>query len=72
MKVRVEITSSDVRKMIAQKIAEEVPNVAIEENNIGLFVKSKQNYRNDTWEVGDLKVAVEYDTDLRNQLPVKP
>ena len=71
MKVRVEITSSDVRKMIAQKIAEEVPNVAIEEKNIGLFVKSKQNYRNDTWEAGDLKVAVEYDTDLRNQLPVK-
>ena len=62
MKVRVEITSADIRRMIAEKIADEVPSVCLKEEDIAILVKSKQNYRNDSWERGDLKVEVEYDS----------
>ena len=59
MNIQVIITSDDVRRLIRNYILATLPNNPIDLEDIAIKVKSKQNYREQTWELGDIQVTID-------------
>lgn len=54
MKVQITVTDEDVRKAIAH-ILKTDHNIEVDPQTIAIYVRSKQNYKNDQWERGEFK-----------------
>lgn len=54
MKIKIEINEQDVKRLIAEYIEERTGN-PVEEKDVVIYTKSKQNYRSE-WEPASFKV----------------
>jgi hypothetical protein len=57
MKIKVEITENDMKKIIKEELEHKL-NICIDMNKVSIFVKSKQNYKSE-WETSDFKAIYE-------------
>ena len=59
MKTTFKLETAEARQVLLDYLQEKFANFAGVEINIGeLKVRSKQNYRNQEWETGELKIEV--------------
>jgi hypothetical protein len=58
MKIKVEYTSEMIQKLIVNDMEDKI-NKLIPLKDIEIKVRSKQNYREQEWERGELKVEME-------------
>lgn len=56
MKVKVELGNDEVKEMLKEKLRELIPEIIIDDSEISITVRSKQNFRNNEWENGEIKV----------------
>lgn len=58
MNIKIELTEKDIKKLIVEHIRSVMGDVSIDENFIGIHVKSKQNYKAE-WETADIRAVYE-------------
>lgn len=58
MKIKVSMDATEIKSAIREAIHREA-GVWVNEKNISIQVRSKQNYRDKTWEDGELKAEFE-------------
>lgn len=58
VKIRIEITEEELKKLVIQQIEETLGSIAINENNVHIQVKSKQNYKSE-WESASFRAIYE-------------
>lgn len=56
MKVKVELGNDEIKEMLRQKLRNLMPDIEIDDTDILITVRSKQNFRNNEWEAGEIKV----------------
>ena len=63
MKIKVEVDTAELKKMVLRHIASTVTGVDadIEEKDVVIEVRSKQNYRQQEWEKGEFRATLEKD-----------
>jgi len=61
MKIKIELTNEDVKQLIVRELADRVGNVTFKANDVKIKVRSKQNYRDREWEIGEFQVTYEGD-----------
>ena len=57
MKINIELTESDLKRLILEELRRQLPDAALAENNVLIEVKSKQNYRSE-WETASFRARV--------------
>lgn len=55
MEVKLTITMDDVRRM-AYRLLRDKHCIEVNPEHIEVLVRSKQNYREDKWEIGEIKI----------------
>jgi ribosomal protein L25 (general stress protein Ctc) len=58
MKVRIELSEKDVRRLIREHLQNQVGDLPVTEDNITIQVKSTQNYKSE-WEKADFRAVFE-------------
>lgn len=58
MKIEIEVNANDLKKLVKQHLSNML-NVDIDENNLSICVKSKQNYKSE-WENADFKAVYQH------------
>lgn len=58
MKLKIEYNTNDIKELILNDLRSKLGNLALEESQVTILVKTKQNYKAD-WEIGDFKVTYE-------------
>jgi len=62
MRVTFEITSKEIEGLLLGYVLEKLgPGAKIEKSDLKILVRSKQNYRNNEWEKGELSVKFDGD-----------
>lgn len=63
MKIKVEVDTAELKKIVLRHIANNVTGVDanINEEDVVIEVRSKQNYRQHEWEHGDFRAVLEKD-----------
>jgi hypothetical protein len=61
MRINVSYTCEMIKKLIADDLERKMSSGSIDTDDITIQVRSKQNYRDDRWERGELKVELEVD-----------
>lgn len=56
MKVKVELGNDEVKEMLRTRLRELMPEVEVDDADIKITVRSKQNFRDHEWENGEIKV----------------
>lgn len=57
MNVTIEITETDLKKMIVDRLNKEVPGADVKETDVRIEVKSKQNYKSE-WESAAFRASI--------------
>lgn len=57
MKIKVELTSDDLKKLVVQHLQDHI-NSTIKADDVKIEVKSKQNYKSE-WEIADFRATVD-------------
>lgn len=57
MRLNVELGNQEVRDMLVEKLQSLMPDMALDKEKIQIQVKSKQNYRVNEWETGEIRVT---------------
>jgi hypothetical protein len=58
MKLKIEMTSENIAQMILRELSAKL-DLTLKESDIKIFVRSKQNFRDKEWEIGEFKVTYE-------------
>ncbi len=58
MKIRIELTEDDLKKLIIKELENSLGNIALSEDKVKIYVKSKQNFKPE-WESADFKAIYE-------------
>ena len=58
MKLRIEISEADLKKLVLQDIQEKLGSVALDPDKVKIETKSKQNYRAE-WEIAAFRAVYE-------------
>lgn len=59
MKIKVELGNDEIKEMLKERVRAIMPDIDIEDNAILITVRSKQNFRSNEWETGEIKVEYE-------------
>lgn len=58
MKIRIELTEEDLKKMVMEKLEDALGAVPFDPKTVQILVKTKQNYKAE-WEPGQFKAVYE-------------
>jgi hypothetical protein len=60
MRIKVELSNDEVKSLILGELVRRIGD-NFKSSDVKIQVRSKQNYRNQAWEVGEFKVSYEGD-----------
>lgn len=61
MKIKVEISDKDLKRLVVAEIRRTMGEVKVDETKVSIETRSTQNFKS-TWETADFRASIEVDT----------